>query len=637
MTGQDDTLLDLARAAYREHRIEDADRACRGALDMDPDDPRALTLLGGILMRQGDNEEAVRVLDRSVNLRPGDATALMWLSEALLRLGRPGQATEILQKALTLEPDNPTLLKMAGRAFMNYGDMARAGECFHRCLQEVPDDPPALLGLGLCFYREGLHRQAVDTFQRLLEKEPDNLNALLHLGNSLILGARFRDAEETFERARQLPGGEAPALQGLVAVAVELVQPDLAKERLAAFEAAGGGALQAAAMGARIASMTGEDEVARQNLRFILREQPDQLDAWLQLVSMGPEFISDGEVEHLGRLANNLAGRPRAQALFGLARVFDYREDREQEMKVLHEANRARAMGHQPEREQELGIFQAMRQVCTPEWLERLPACEPDPDFRPVFICGMPRSGTTLTEQILSSHSGVTPAGESHASHHALMEAGERLGEQRLVALLTGHAEALPALIRDGYREFLAERHGIERGVFTDKSMWLLPYLPLLYKAFPNAVFIHLHRHPLDVTFGCYKQLFTSAQEFSYTVETCAAYYARSEGLMAHYQSLLPGVIRDLAYEKLVADQEGSSRALVDWVGLEWEPGVLEFHKNKRAVGTASVRQVRKGLFSGAAGRWRRYGDLLDPFRRALEAEGVDLSGSELPAGQEVH
>lgn len=627
----DETLLELAQKAYAENRVEDAERACRGALDMDPEEPRALTLLGGILMRRGDNEEAERVLSQSTELRPGDITAMLWLSEALLRQSRPKPAAEVLQKALTLEPTNMTLLKMAGRAFMAYGDIGRAGECFHRCLQQEPDHPPALLGLGICFYKDGLYRQAIDALSRFLDGEPDHLSGRIHLANSLLHNGHFSDAETQFHRVAELPGGEAPALQGLVATAVELVQPELAEERLQQFEAAGGDPLRAAAMRARLASMTGQDDVARQNLRFILKQQPEQLDAWVQLVSMGPEYIDDSEIMVLEKLAAKLAGKRRAQALFGLARVYEYRRDMENEVETLHQANRARAMGHGPQVDQELAVFKALEEICGRDWLASLPECEADPDFRPIFICGMPRSGTTLTEQILSSHPDVRAIGESHASYNAVLHAGATLGTESLTEVLRKDPGRLPALIRDGYRAFVAERHGFDRGVFTDKSMWLLPYLPLLYKAFPQATFIHVHRHPLDVTFGCYKQLFTNGQEFSYTVNGCAAYYARSERLMAHYQALLPD-IHDLSYEALVADQEGVSRALLDWVGLPWDDVVLSFHKNKRAVSTASGRQVRQGLFKGASGRWKRYGALLDPFRDALAAEGVTIPGDHDPA-----
>lgn len=633
----DETLYEIADQAYRENRMEDAERACRGALDMSPDDADALSLLGGILIRKEEYREAARVLGRAAELHPADLRTLAWFSEAVRLQGRPRDAAEVLQKALALEPDNMLILKMAGRAFMAYGDLGRAGQCFHRCLQKEPDHPPALFGLGVCFYKDGLYRQAIEALSRFVDKEPEHLMGNIHLGNSFMHGGRFHEAETQFQKVADLPGGKAPALHGLTATAIELVQPELASSRLAEFEAAGGDPLLAAAMKARIASMTGRDDEVRQNLRFITRENPRDLDAWLQLVTVGPEYIDDSELALLSELADELAGKPRAQALFALARIYEYRKDLDREVQALHEANRARAMGHEAHIAHELGVFQAMREVFDQQWLDSLPFCQTGDGPTPIFICGMPRSGTTLTEQILSSHPEVTAAGESQAIHYAILKAGEELGEDALKAMLTCAPDRLPGLIRDNYLAFIEERHGIAGGYFTDKAMKLLPYLPLLYKAFPGAVFIHVHRHPLDVTFGCYKQLFTTGQEFSYTVEGCAAYYARSESLIERYQQLIPG-IHDLAYEDLVADQEGYSRKLLDWAGLPWDEVVLSFHKNRRAVSTASSRQVRKGLFKGAAGRWRRYGALLDPFRSGLEAEGVlvpedDESGDAGVAG----
>lgn len=621
---ENESLIDLARQAYQDGRYEDAERACRGVLGMGAEDPEALTLLGGIQLRSGQNQDALRLLGRAAELRTEDITTLQWLGEALFRLDRPRDAAAVFQKALELSPDNMALLKLAGRAYMHYGDLNRAGACFHRCLQQEGEHPPALFGLGLCFYRDGHYRKAIDALSRYVQYQPDNLSGRLHLANALLYSRRYQEAQQHFEAIKALPGGEQRALQGLAGMALERAQPDQAEQYLREFEAAGGDPRVAATIRARIAKLQGDDAGTRQNLRLVINDDPDNLDAWVQLVEMGPEYLKPDEVKRLGRLAERLAGRRRARGLFALARVQAYQQEREGELRLLHQANQIMSRGHEREVEQELGLFRAMEAVCDASWLEALSACEAESALRPIFVCGMPRSGTTLTEQILSSHSEVTPLAESFAAEAAVRHAARQLGVTQLQQVLTQAPERLPELIREGYRAFLTEHEGVEQGIFTDKSMWLLPYLPLLWKAFPNATFIHVRRHPLDVTFGCYRQLFSGGQAFSYTVEGCAAYYAHSERLMQRYKEFLPGRIHELRYESLIADPEGSIRSLLEWAGLAWDDRVLEFYKNDRVVNTASTQQVRQGLFTDAAGRWRDYGELLAPFRRALEAEGVD-------------
>jgi len=244
----------------------------------------------------------------------------------------------------------------------------------------------------------------------------------------------------------------------------------------------------------------------------------------------------------------------------------------------------------------------------------------------PIFIVGLPRSGTTLVDRILSSHSRVRSAGELNDFALALVarvrgESGkEQLPRRELVAR-SAHVdfEALG-------REYLARaRTVVPEGRFTDKMPLNYLYCGLIRRALPNAKIVHLTRHPMAAGYAMYKTLFKDGYPFSYDLDEIAKYYIAYRKLMDHWSAVMPGSVYSLSYEDLVADQIDETRRLLEFCELDWEDACAEFHRNPSATTTASASQVRRPIYDSSVAQWRHYAAELAPLASALESAGMEL------------
>jgi tetratricopeptide (TPR) repeat protein len=252
-------------------------------------------------------------------------------------------------------------------------------------------------------------------------------------------------------------------------------------------------------------------------------------------------------------------------------------------------------------------------------------AAAPTAAQSPIFIVGLPRSGTTLVERILGSHSAVSSAGELDCFALALVDAvrresgRDRIARRELVALSATLDFA--ALGRD-YLQRARDRHGAS-GRFIDKMPLNYLYCGLIRRALPHATIIHMTRHPMAAGYAIYKTLFKDAYPFSYDLGDIARYYVAYRRLMAHWHAALPGELYELRYETLVADLHGETRKLLSHCGLEWQDACAEFHRNPSATTTASAVQVRRPLYDSSVAQWRRQATQLDALRAALESAGI--------------
>ena len=270
--------------------------------------------------------------------------------------------------------------------------------------------------------------------------------------------------------------------------------------------------------------------------------------------------------------------------------------------------------------------------LATVDWLiEAFPVDRPPASgadcAEPIFIIGMPRTGSTLVERILGSHSQVFAAGELSDLALAVVAAarGHLNGPETRQALIAASAGVdLARLGADYLARTRASTGHTPR--FTDKMPLNYLYCGLIDAALPNASIVHVTRHPMATCYGIYKVLFEQGYPFSYDLAEIGAYYIGYRRLMAHWHRRMPGRILDVAYEDLVADPESQIRRLLDALGLSWEAGCLDFHRNPAATSTASASQVRQPIHTRALTQWRHYTARLAPLRRQLEAAGIDCA-----------
>jgi tetratricopeptide (TPR) repeat protein len=253
------------------------------------------------------------------------------------------------------------------------------------------------------------------------------------------------------------------------------------------------------------------------------------------------------------------------------------------------------------------------------------------PDVAPIFIMGLPRSGTTLVDRILSSHSQVASLGEINDLSYALGAQAQRAedsesGPPNRLELIRRSAQLDFAALGNDYLRRVAE-YPREKPRFIDKTPWNFLYLGLIALALPNARIIHLRREPMDSCFALYKTLFRSGSPYSYDLGDLARYYFAYHKLMVHWRRVLPGRFLDFDYERLVQSQESATRELLQWCGLPFEPQCLEFDRNTAPAATASAAQVREPIHARSIGLWKHYATQLAPLAAALREGGVSVEG----------
>jgi tetratricopeptide (TPR) repeat protein len=275
--------------------------------------------------------------------------------------------------------------------------------------------------------------------------------------------------------------------------------------------------------------------------------------------------------------------------------------------------------------ETDIALIDRIIAVCNADWLATSPrlADNAGPGKRPLFIVGLPRTGSTLTERILASHSQVASIGETEFLQMTLRQvSGVASIDNMNPAMIEAAARQDIGLVADGYMNSVAYLFG-EEPMFIEKLPFNFLYLGFIAKAWPDAGLIYVRRNPMDACFAMYKQVFTWAYKFSYSLEWLGRYYVAHHRLLQHWRAVLGERLIEVDYESLVADQENQTRQLLDGLSLSFEPACLAFDKNATATTTASSVQVREPMHARSVHRWKHFTRELQPLREQLEAAGI--------------
>ena len=360
--------------------------------------------------------------------------------------------------------------------------------------------------------------------------------------------------------------------------------------------------------------------LAEKQLDAVIKNTPDDFDAYYNRATLRPQTVADNHIEQLEKLSQQAGGHRPAPIALGYALAKEL-EDLEKYTPAF--ASLKSAADHRR--------GQMSYQVNTDvEALKQIKACFSAPVMSqinastatatPIFILGLPRSGTTLVERILASHSAIASLGEINSFAFSVMhEVGPNQGKKDLIE-------------RSAKLDFnqLARRYqhstqgfGIKADLLIDKTPLNFLYLAHIKMAFPQARIIHLRRSAMDSCYAMYKTLFRMGYPFSYTLEDLGHYYLAYHQLMAHWRQVFPGGFMDLDYEQLVRQPEAEAKALIHYCGLDWEPQVLNFHQQDTPSATASASQVRQPIHSRSVGLWKNYARQLKPLQQQLSKVGI--------------
>jgi tetratricopeptide (TPR) repeat protein len=500
-------------------------------------------------------------------------------------------------------------------------DVARA-ECV-KLLRETKAEPHIWQLAADIAMRTGAKTEALQYLERALTYAPGNTELLIQLGQYLLsMGRRM----ECRARALEAAGGpvDRPAhLDALGTLLTHCGDPDLA---LPLFERAVGSAPKELLFRYNLAMaerMVGNLKAAEANLDIVLAATPEDGEAQNARSGLRTQTCAHNHVLELQSVLARVRGLSASVPVeFALAKELEDLGEFRQSFAHLASACRSVRASIRYDVGDDTAVLDALAREHTFERLAPL-ASSIEAD-QSVFIIGLPRSGTTLVERILGSHSQVSSGGELDFFPKAIIEAVTR-SEGRPPAKL----DFVEATLKLNFHEIGATYLAATRDCIgtvhrlTDKLPFNYLYAGLIHTALPRAKFIAVHRNPVDVCYAMYKTLFSSAYPFSYDLLDLARYYVSWHRLMRHWAQTIGSTWLTLNYEDLVSHQEEFTRILLAHCGLEWEPACLDFHKSSQPVTTASAAQVRRPLYSDSVGRWRVYDKELAPLIRYLGSHGV--------------
>jgi len=471
--------------------------------------------------------------------------------------------------------------------------------------------------------------RALEAIDRALALEPANANFHIHRGQCLLALGRRSEALREADAAAHCARDDAEAWDAIGALRSYAADQAGA---LAAFERAVALAPNKAPFlfnRASVRRFLGDLEGAEADYDRVIALKPTDFEAYLNRSELRAQTPARNHVQELEALTARPGAdwRGEVQIRFALAKELEDVGEYARSFEHLRSGARTRREHLQ---------YDVGADVATVDWImQAFPAgpasAAPDAsEDEPIFIVGLPRSGTTLVERILSSHSKVGSAGELDCFAHALVEAaGKRaartpIPRQELVALSA--SLDFPALGREYLRR--AREAYREPGRFIDKLPLNYLYCGLIRRALPRARIIHMTRDPMAACYAMFKTLFKSGYPFSYDLSDIARYYGAYRRLMDHWQRTMPGAILALGYEELVADQLAGTRKLLEYCGLEWEDACVAFHQNPAPTMTASASQVRRPIYTSSLKQWRHYEAQLAELKSRLALEGVAMTGS---------
>jgi Flp pilus assembly protein TadD len=504
------------------------------------------------------------------------------------RQGRYQDANRVLSEALRAQPQDPRLWNLAGASAQALDKLDAAEQCYRRSVTVAPDFAEGHYNLGLLLQRRERLPEAIAAYREALRHAPRHAQALAHLGDALGKMDQAQEAARCCEQAIAIDPGYARAHHNL----------------------------------GRAYAQLGRFDEAHQAMRQAIALAPPQEQArYCMSLAYAKRFIADdpdlAPMEALAPAIDTLPPQARMHLHYALGKAYGDLGRHEASFSHLLAANREKRRTTQYDEALELAQLRRVQEVFTPALMtkHKNTGC---PTPLPIFILGMPRSGSTLAEQILASHPQVYGAGECE-EFRAVAEA-LRLPDGRR-ALFDGVAELAGKdflQLGEAYLRRLSAR-APQAPRIVDKTLNNFLYTGLIHLALPQARIIHCRRDAVDTCLSCFSHLFGGHLDFTYDLAELGRFWRAYDGLMAHWRRVLPpGVMLELQYEEVVEDLEGQARRLLDHCGLEWHEACLSFHQTERSVRTASLSQVRQPLYRSSVRKWQAYGELLRPLLDAL-------------------
>jgi len=634
-------------------QTEQAEAACRAYLDDSPDDVNILGLLGAILLKLGRATNARELLERAIELEPSFAKPHEDLGTLFLREGNAAEARRYLETAIKLDGGQASAYSMLANACRQTGDL-EAGEEAHRkfmalsplaqslakaeqllaagqtaaaekicdeASKENPTNTQVLRLLARIASDTGRPVVAEGLLKRIINLSPDDYRCMVDLGLYLAEHGRYPEAVEALKKAVSMDPtvigthqrlGDFLAIMGKPADALEVYETALRLDSEFVPALVGSG---------HMLRIVGRSDEAIQSYEAGIALQPAFGDAWWSLASLRGYTFTPDQIELMQTQIDAVDDEDNISKIsfyFALARAAEEQQNFEKAWTCYDLGNSLKRSSVQYDPVRVESSHDAVIKQFDSEFLSKFEPQESDQPG-PIFIVGMPRSGSTLVEQILASHSQVEGAAELPFMG-LLAEAlgGPRSNGVKYPEVLAEMSATQLAAFGKSYLYYSQSNRPQGLPQFTDKMPANFTHVGLIHLALPNAKIIDTRRHPLDVCIGNFRQLFAQGKNHAYDLNECAEYYLDYVRVMNHWDEVLPGRVLRVNYEDVVANVESEVRRLLEYCELPWEDACLNFHQTSRAVNTASSEQVREPIYTDAVAYWQHYESKLDDVKEIL-------------------
>lgn len=587
------------------------------ALKIIPDRPSVLTNLSVVYAEQGRLTEALELAETAVEKTPEDPLCLLQLGSVQLKLRRYRDSLQSIDSVLQIDGAIPQAYNNRGNALKELGRIDEALASYDKAISLKPDYAEAFNNRGYALKELGRVDEALASYDKAISLKPDYAEAFSNRGNALKELGRVEEALASYDKAISLRPDYAEAFGNRGNALQELGKID---EALASYDKAISLKPEYAKAWLGLASVTAEMGRFREAELNYLKARSLDPEAVAPLVGIAEvkTFVaSDPLIQELEKLLSTslLSDEDRARLHYAYGKVCNDLGRHEEAINNFSLGKRLLKSKFNIEQHREW--YSAMKQIFTEEFFAERAGFGLS-DERPVFIVGMPRSGTTLTEQILASHHLVDGLGELQVMPEIARKwCGSKnpISFAKSVTSLT--AADVKAMAESYLKVYTRSKKASIR--LTDKRPHNYEWLGIIALMFPNAHIVHCRREPLDNCVSMYMQKFNESHGYNQDLTTLGHYYREYQSLMDHWSASLPSTIHDQIYEDAVSDIETSSRSLISFLGLEWDQNCLNYHQQDRQVSTPSLWQVRQPLYDKAVGRWRLYEGHLGALKKALQ------------------
>jgi len=591
-------LLNICGVIYQEDKRSDkAIKRFKEALNINPNYAEAHNNLGVTLQAMGQLEEAVKSHKESISIKPNYTEAHNNLGVTLQDLGQNEAAIESYENALVSNPDYVDAHNNLGNIYKKIGRLSKAVESYNKVILMNPDFAEAHFNLGGILNSQGKFDAAVESFNNTIKIRPNAWSVYLSLGNTLREQGKLDKAAISYKKIIE-------------------IKPDFSEAHYKL-----GGVLK----------QLGHIDDAKKHYEEALEINPDYAAAHYSLSNLIKYKDSDPRINKMHSLLeqDNLNTSERINLSFALAKVYENQENQDQMFKFLHEGNRLRKNELDYSLDKQKKLFSVIKEIYrNPANIKKNLPLGPS-NIRPIFIVGMPRSGSTLVEQILSSHNAVYGIGESQSFRKLLAPiikknlkqgskiASTSIGDSKInIGNTYDLQESTFLSIREKYLDDIANLN-LNESIIIDKSLLNFRFIGFILSAFPEAKIIHTQRDARAICWSIYKNLF-NAVGYGNNYDDLVGFYSLYSELMDFWHKLFPDRIYDISYEDLTNNQERETKLLLEHCDLDWDENCLNFHKTKRVVKTSSLLQVREKMYQGSSDAWKKHKAHIEPLIKAL-------------------